>query len=117
MTRIHRVDWAVAFFSMTRIHYVDWAKHGPMDIRDLDYFLVRRKAGSLTAAARDACIVQSAMSSAIAWLERDLGVQLFDLGVMPIAPVQDGSVGHLQSVGDGSMDIALCASAVNHVIY
>ena len=88
-----------------------------MDIRDLDYFLARRKAGSFTAAARDACIVQSAMSSAIARLERDLRVQLFDLGVMPIAPVQDASVGHLQSVGDGSMDIALCASAVNHVTY
>ena len=49
-----------------------------MDIRDLDYFLARCKAGSFTAAVRDACIVQSAMSSAIARLERDLGVQPFD---------------------------------------
>jgi DNA-binding transcriptional LysR family regulator len=58
---------------MTRIHHVDWAKHDPMDIRDLDYFLARRKAGRFTAAARDAYVVQSARSSAIARLERDLG--------------------------------------------
>jgi hypothetical protein len=39
MTRISHADWAVAFFSMTWINHVDWAKNGPMDIRDLDYFL------------------------------------------------------------------------------
>jgi DNA-binding transcriptional LysR family regulator len=98
---------------MARINHVDWAVAGPMDIRDLDYFLARCKAGSFTAAARDACIVQSAMSSAIARLERDLGVRLFDRGFMP---VQDGSVG-LQWVGSGPMDIALCASAASHVTY
>jgi DNA-binding transcriptional LysR family regulator len=157
-----------------------------VDIRDLDYFLACCKADSFTAAARDAHIVQSAMSSAIARLERDLGVQLFDRGVMPIALTEhgaalqgsaqrildavqaarddvaavsghirgtvtlgttlhtgpldlasvltnirdrhpdvvvklrqskDGSVGLMQSVGDGSMDIALCASAANHAAY
>ena len=48
------------------------------DIRDLDYFPACCKAGSFTAAARDAHSVQSAISSAIARLERYLGVQLFD---------------------------------------
>lgn len=37
-------------------------------ISDLDYFLACCKAGSFTAAARDVHIVQSATSSAIAWL-------------------------------------------------
>jgi hypothetical protein len=78
MTRINHADWAVAFLSMTKINHADWAMHGPMDIRDLDYFPARGKAGSFTAAARDAYIVQSAMSSAIARLERDVGVRLFD---------------------------------------
>jgi hypothetical protein len=91
MTRINHADWAVAFFSMTKINHVDWAKHDPMDIRDLDYFLARGKAGSFTAAARDALIGQSAMSSAIARLARDLGVQLCDRGVMPIAPTEYGA--------------------------
>jgi DNA-binding transcriptional LysR family regulator len=60
------------------------------DIRDLDYFLACCKAGSFTAAARDAHIVQSATSSAIARLERDLGVQLFDRSVMPVALTEHG---------------------------
>src|SRR5690348_13198922 len=59
-------------------------------MRDLDYFLACCKAGSFTAAARDAHIVQSAMSSAIARLERDLGVQLFDRGVMLVALTEPG---------------------------
>jgi DNA-binding transcriptional LysR family regulator len=63
---------------MTKINHVDWEIVGPMDIRDLDYFLARCKAGSFAAVACDACIVQSAMSSAMARLEQDLGVQLFD---------------------------------------
>ena len=46
----------------------------PRDIRDLDYFLACCKAASFTVAARDARIVQSAMSSAIVRLERDLEV-------------------------------------------
>ena len=155
-----------------------------MDIRDLDYFLVCCEAGSFTAAARQAHIVQSAMSSAIARLERDLGVPLFVRSVTPIAltvhgaalqagarcirdavqaarddvaaasgqirgtvtlgstlhtgpldlagvlaDVRDrhpaviiqlrqssaGSVGFLQAIRDGSMDITLCASAANRV--
>lgn len=153
-----------------------------MDIRDLEYFLACCETGSFTAAARQAHIVQSAMSSAIARLERDLGVSLFDRGLTPIALTEHGvalqagarrildavqaarddvaaasgqirgtvtlgstlhtgpldlagvlagvrdrhpaviiqlrqssagSVGLLQAVRDGSMDITLCASAAN----
>jgi DNA-binding transcriptional LysR family regulator len=49
-----------------------------VDIRDLEYFLACCKARNFTAAARDVHIVQSAMSFAIARLERDLAVPLFD---------------------------------------
>ncbi len=62
-----------------------------MDIRDLDYFLACCEAGSFTAAARQAHIVQSAMSSAIARLERELGVPLFDRSVTPIALTEHGA--------------------------
>lgn len=61
-----------------------------MDIRDLDYFLACCETGSFTAAARHAHIVQSAMSSAIARLERELGVPLFDRSVTPIALTEHG---------------------------
>ena len=63
-----------------------------MEIRDLDYFLACCKAGSFTAAAREVHIVQSAMSSAIARLEHDLGVPLFDRSVTPVAVTEHGAV-------------------------
>ena len=62
-----------------------------MEIRDLDYFLACCKAGSFTAAAREVHIVQSAMSSAIARLEHDLGVPLFDRSVTPVAVTEHGA--------------------------
>ena len=62
-----------------------------MDIRDLEYFLACCETGSFTAAARQAHIVQSAMSSAIARLERELGVPLFDRNVTPIALTEHGA--------------------------
>ena len=62
-----------------------------MDIRDLEYFLACCEAASFTAAARNAHIVQSAMSSAIARLERELGVPLFDRCVTPIALTEHGA--------------------------
>ncbi|MFE4368456.1 LysR family transcriptional regulator [Streptomyces sp. NPDC056835] len=61
-----------------------------MEIRDLEYFLACCETGSFTAAARKAHIVQSAMSSAIARLERDLGVPLFDRSVTPVALTEHG---------------------------
>jgi DNA-binding transcriptional LysR family regulator len=62
-----------------------------VEIRDLDYFLVCSKTANFTAAARQAHIVQSAMSAAIARLEKDLGVSLFDRSVSPIALTEHGT--------------------------
>ncbi|HUN34950.1 MAG TPA: LysR family transcriptional regulator [Trebonia sp.] len=62
-----------------------------MEIRDLDYFLACCKAGSFTAAAREAHIVQSAMSAAIARLEHELGVSLFDRSATPITVTEHGA--------------------------
>ena len=50
------------------------------------------QAGSFTAAAREVHIVQSAMSSAIARLEHDLGVPLFDRSVTPVTVTEHGAV-------------------------
>lgn len=62
-----------------------------MEIRDLDYFLTCCKAGSFTAAARQAHIVQSAMSAAIARLEQELGVSLFDRSATPVTVTEHGA--------------------------
>ncbi|MYU10904.1 LysR family transcriptional regulator [Streptomyces sp. SID8361] len=62
-----------------------------MEIRDLEYFLCCCETGSFTAAARKTHIVQSAMSSAIARLERDLGTPLFDRSVTPVALTEHGA--------------------------
>jgi DNA-binding transcriptional LysR family regulator len=59
--------------------------------RDLEYFLTCCETGSFTAAARKMHIVQSAMSSAIARLERDLGTALFDRSVTPVAITEHGA--------------------------
>jgi len=61
-----------------------------VEIRDLDYFLACCKAGSFTAAAREAHIVQSAMSAAIGRLEHELGVSLFDRSSTPVAVTEHG---------------------------
>jgi DNA-binding transcriptional LysR family regulator len=62
-----------------------------MDIRDLDYFLACCKAGSFTAAAREVHIVQSAMSCAIARLEKELGATLFYRNMTPLALTEHGA--------------------------
>jgi len=62
-----------------------------VEIRDLDYFLTCCKAGSFTAAARQAHIVQSAMSAAIGRLEHELGVSLFDRSATPITVTEHGA--------------------------
>ena len=64
---------------------------GPVEIRDLEYFLVCCRARSFTAAAREVHIVQSAMSSAIARLEQELGVALFDRSVTPVTVTEHGA--------------------------
>jgi DNA-binding transcriptional LysR family regulator len=62
-----------------------------VEIRDLEYFLACCEARSFTAAARSMHIVQSAMSSAIARLEHELGVPLFDRSVTPVAVTEHGA--------------------------
>jgi DNA-binding transcriptional LysR family regulator len=61
-----------------------------VEIRDLEYFLACSQARNFTAAARRVHIVQSAMSAAIARLEADLGVTLFDRSVNPIGLTPPG---------------------------
>ena len=73
-----------------------------MQIRDLEYFLACSKAGTFTAAAREVHIVQSAMSSAIARLEHDLGVSLFDRSVTPVAVTEHGAA--LQAAAQRILD-------------
>jgi DNA-binding transcriptional LysR family regulator len=78
-----------------------------VEIRDLDYFLACCKAGSFTAAAREVHIVQSAMSSAIARLEHDLGVPLFDRSVTPVAVTEHGAA--LQAAAQRILDAVQAA--------
>jgi DNA-binding transcriptional LysR family regulator len=78
-----------------------------VEIRDLDYFLACCQAGSFTAAAREVHIVQSAMSSAIARLEHDLGVSLFDRSVTPVAVTEHGAV--LQAAAQRILDAVQAA--------
>jgi DNA-binding transcriptional LysR family regulator len=80
---------------------------GSVEIRDLDYFLACCKAGSFTAAAREVHIVQSAMSSAIARLEHDLGVPLFDRSVTPVAVTEHGAA--LQAAAQRILDAVQAA--------
>jgi DNA-binding transcriptional LysR family regulator len=73
-----------------------------VEIRDLEYYLACSKAGTFTAAAREVHIVQSAMSSAIARLEHDLGVSLFDRSVTPVAVTEHGAA--LQAAAQRILD-------------
>ena len=49
-----------------------------MELRQIECFLACRDLGSFTAAARSLNLVQSAVSTSVAKLERELGVRLFD---------------------------------------
>ena len=61
-----------------------------VEIRDLEYFLACCNARSFAEAARRVHIVSSAMSCAIARLEQDLGVPLFDRAGGHIALTEQG---------------------------
>jgi len=93
-----------------------------VDLRDLEYFLACCETGSFTAAARHAHIVQSAMSSAIARLERELGVPLFDRSVTPIvltdhgAALQAGSQRILEAVQAARDDVAAVSGQVRGTV-
>jgi DNA-binding transcriptional LysR family regulator len=93
-----------------------------VDIRDLDYFLVCCEADSFTAGARSAHITQSAMSSAIARLERDLGVALFDRSATPIVLTEHGMTLHaaaeriVESVQAARDDVAAVSGHVRGTV-
>jgi DNA-binding transcriptional LysR family regulator len=78
-----------------------------VEIRDLEYFLACCQAGSFTAAAREVHIVQSAMSSAIARLEHELGVPLFDRSVTPVTVTEQGAA--LQAAAQRVLDAVQAA--------
>ena len=78
-----------------------------VQIRDLEYFLACCAARSFTAAARNSHIVQSAMSSAIARLEHDLGVPLFDRSVTPVTVTGHGAA--LQAAAQRILDAVQAA--------
>jgi DNA-binding transcriptional LysR family regulator len=94
--------------SLISINEIDDPQKGVgVEIRDLDYFLACCKARSFTAAAREVHVVQSAMSSAIARLERELAVVLFDRSVTPVAVTDHGAA--LQSAAQRVLDAVQAA--------
>lgn len=71
-----------------------------MNVRDLEYFLCLAETRNFTAAARRAHIVQSAMSAAVARLERDLRVVLVDRTSTPVT-----LTGHGEALRDGARQV------------
>lgn len=63
-----------------------------MDLRDLRVFLACVEMGSMTRAAERCHVVQSAVSQAIARLERSCGVRLLDRGHSGVRPTEAGEV-------------------------
>lgn len=57
---------------------LDSAGRISLELRQLEYFLACCDQGTFTAAARSLHVVQSAVSTGVAKLERELGVRLFD---------------------------------------
>src|SRR5580700_5061625 len=95
---------------------------GRVEVRDLEYFLACCRAGSFTAAARDVHIVQSAMSAAVARLEHELGVSLFDRSVTPVtvtehgAALQAGAQRILEAVQAARDDVAAVSGQVRGTV-
>ena len=58
----------------------------PIDLRALQAFIAVCEAGSMTGAAKQLGVSQSAISQAIGALERDQGVDLFDRESRPPRP-------------------------------
>jgi DNA-binding transcriptional LysR family regulator len=78
-----------------------------VEIRDLEYFLACCETRNFTAAARQVHIVQSAMSAAVARLEQEVGVSLFDRSVTPVAITEHGAA--LQAGAQRILDAARAA--------
>lgn len=66
--------------------------HINVNLRALQAFVAVYEAKSMTAAARNLCVSQSAISQLIASLERDRGVTLFERGCRPLRPSCEGHV-------------------------
>jgi DNA-binding transcriptional LysR family regulator len=62
-----------------------------VELRDLEYFLACSRTANFTTAAREVHIVQSGMSAAMARLEKDLGVALFDRSTTPLTLTHHGA--------------------------
>ena len=73
---------------MTRINHVDWAVRDLVDIGDLDYFLACCKASGFT--ARDAPHRLLGHIKRHRPVKANLGMRLFDRGVMPVALTERG---------------------------
>ncbi|MEH8019466.1 LysR family transcriptional regulator [Rheinheimera muenzenbergensis] len=61
-----------------------------MDIRQLNYFVAVYEQGSVSAAARQCCVAQPSLSSALRQLEQELGVSLFIRLPKGVTPTEDG---------------------------
>lgn len=61
-----------------------------MDIRQLNYFMAVYEQGSISAAARQCCVAQPSLSSALRQLEHELGVTLFNRLPKGVTPTEDG---------------------------
>lgn len=62
-----------------------------MDLRQIECFLCLYREGSMTRAAGQLSIVQSALSTMVAKLEKELGVQLFDRSSRGVTPTVAGT--------------------------
>ena len=61
-----------------------------MELRQLEYFLACCDHGTFTAAARSMHVVQSAVSTSVAKLEREVGARLFDRTTTVLVPTEAG---------------------------
>lgn len=74
-----------------------------MEIRQLEYFLMVREAGSFTRAAERLYVSQPAVTNAIRGLEEELGIQLFDRSQKIAALTAEGRIfaSHVEKIMHG----------------
>lgn len=73
-----------------------------MTIQQLQYVLEVKRAGSITKAAKNLFVTQSSVSCAIAALEKELGIHIFQRSWQGVIPTDDGRrvLEHAQSICD-----------------
>lgn len=71
-----------------------------MTIQQLQYILEVKQAGSITQAAKNLFVTQSSVSCAIAALEKELGIHIFQRSWQGVIPTEDGRrvLEHAQSI-------------------